>query len=109
MRGGETLDLALIEVSNAIWKKSVLLGIMRKEDSILALNAVKDVLPELLVIHRSTDFLQRAMEISMSEKVPIYDSLYIALAEQRKEKLVTSDKKQYEAALKYVKAELYMD
>ena len=47
------------------------------------------------------------MEISINEKIPIYDSLYIALAEDRKEKLITADKKQYDVALKYVKAELY--
>ncbi|BDC18725.1 hypothetical protein HS5_16150 [Acidianus sp. HS-5] len=80
---------------------------MKHEDSIVALKAVKDILPQLLIIHKSTNFLQRAMEVSINEKIPIYDSLYIALAEDRKEKLVTADKKQYEVALKYVKAELY--
>ncbi|WP_346729561.1 type II toxin-antitoxin system VapC family toxin [Acidianus sp. HS-5] len=105
LREGETLDLALIETS--IWRKSSLLGIMKHEDSIVALKAVKDILPQLLIIHKSTNFLQRAMEVSINEKIPIYDSLYIALAEDRKEKLVTADKKQYEVALKYVKAELY--
>lgn len=80
---------------------------MKREDSIVALNAVKDILPQLLIVHKSINFLQRAMEISMNEKIPIYDSLYIALAENRKEKLVTADKKQYDVALKHIKAELY--
>ena len=66
--GGETLDLALVEVSNAIWKKTVLLSMMKYEDSIIALKAVKELLPQLLVVHKSVDFLQRAMEISLKEK-----------------------------------------
>jgi predicted nucleic acid-binding protein len=107
LRGGETLDLALVEVSNAIWKKTVLLGMMRYEDSIIALKAVKELLPQLLVVHKSVDFLQRAMEISLKEKIPIYDSLYIALAEDKGEKLITGDKKQYDVAIKYVKVEFY--
>jgi predicted nucleic acid-binding protein len=107
LRGGETLDLALVEVSNAIWKKTVLLGMMKYEDSIIALNAVKELLPQLLVVHKSVDFLQRAMEISLKEKIPIYDSLYIALAEDKGEKLITGDKKQYDVAIKYVKVEFY--
>ena len=85
LRGGETLDLALVEVSNAICKKTVLLGMMKYEDSI-TLKAVKELLPQLLVVHKSVDFLQRAMEISLKEKIPIYDSLYIALAENKGEK-----------------------
>ena len=48
-RGGETLDLALVEVSNAIWKKTVLLGMMKYEDSIIALKAVKELLPQLFI------------------------------------------------------------
>ncbi|PVU74351.1 toxin VapC [Acidianus hospitalis] len=107
LRGGETLDLALVEVSNAIWKKTVLLGMMKYEDSIIALKAVKELLPQLLVVHKSVDFLQRAMEISLKEKIPIYDSLYIALAEDKGEKLITGDKKQYDVAIKYVKVEFY--
>lgn len=107
LRGGETLDLALVEVSNAIWKKTVLLGMMKYEDSIIALKAVKELLPQLLVVHKSVDLLQRAMEISLKEKIPIYDSLYIALAEDKGEKLITGDKKQYDIAIKYVKVEFY--
>ena len=107
LRGGETLDLALVEVSNAIWKKTVLLGMMKYEDSIIALKAVKELLPQLLVVHKSVDFLQGAMEISLKEKIPIYDSLYIALAEDKGEKLITGDKKQYDVAIKYVKVEFY--
>jgi hypothetical protein len=39
---------------------------MKYEDSIIALKAVKELLPQLLVVHKSVDFLQRAMEISFS-------------------------------------------
>jgi predicted nucleic acid-binding protein len=45
LRGGETLDLALVEVSNAIWKKTMLPSIMKYENSLIALKAVKELLP----------------------------------------------------------------
>ncbi|MEJ2776019.1 hypothetical protein WIW90_07315 [Sulfolobaceae archaeon RB850M] len=44
------------------------------------------------------------MEISVKEKLPIYDTLYIALAERKSGEKVTRDKKQFEIASKYVKA-----
>ena len=48
--------------------------------------------------------MRRALEISVKEKLPIYDSLYIALAESKGSELVTGDRKQFEVAVKYVKA-----
>ncbi|MFP3234500.1 MAG: toxin VapC, partial [Sulfolobaceae archaeon] len=65
--------------SNAIWKKTVLLGMMKYEDSTIALKAVEELLPQLLVVHKSVNFLPRAMTISLKEKIPIYDSLYMHL------------------------------
>jgi predicted nucleic acid-binding protein len=60
-----------------------------------------------LVVHKSVDFLQRAMEISLKEKIPVYDSLYITLTEDKGEKLITGGKKRYDVAIKYVKVEFY--
>jgi len=47
------------------------------------------------------------MEISLEKKIPMYDLLYIALVEDKVEKLVTGDKKQHDVAIKYVKVEFY--
>lgn len=47
------------------------------------------------------------MEISLKEKIPVYDSLYITLTEDKGEKLITGGKKRYDVAIKYVKVEFY--
>lgn len=67
---------------------------------------VKEYLPQVVTISKCLDLLQRAVEISVREGIPVYDSLYIALAETKGSKLVTADRKQYEVAKKYVDAEL---
>lgn len=68
------------------------------------LTALYEFLPQLLIINNSLNYIRRAMEISVKEKLPIYDTLYIALAESKSGEKVTRDKKQFEIASKYVKA-----
>ncbi len=59
-----------------------------------------------LVLFRAQDFFSRSMELALTEKITIYDAVYIALAEQLGAELQTSDAKQFEVAKKYVKAVL---
>ncbi|BCU69947.1 hypothetical protein KN1_12440 [Stygiolobus caldivivus] len=88
-----------------MWKKVALTKELTEKDAVKLVAVVKDYLPQLLTVDKSLDLMERAMEISIKEKIPVYDSLYIALAE-KKGRLVTGDKKQYEVAIKYVTAEL---
>jgi predicted nucleic acid-binding protein len=69
-----------------------------------ALTALYEFLPQLLIINNSLNYIRRAMEISVKEKLPIHDTLYIALTESKGGEKVTRDKKQFEIASKYVKA-----
>lgn len=69
-----------------------------------ALTALTEILPRLLLVDSSVNYMRRALEISVKEKLPIYDSLYIALAESGGSELVTGDRKQFEVAVKYVRA-----
>ncbi|AKA74522.2 PIN domain-containing protein [Saccharolobus solfataricus] len=106
LKDAETLDFALVEVSNVVWKKAVLTGELTGKDVIKAITIVKEYLPQLLTVNKSIDLIERAIEISVNEKITVYDSLYIALAECKGSKLVTGDKKQYDVAKKYVISEL---
>nr|WP_084742605.1 type II toxin-antitoxin system VapC family toxin [Sulfurisphaera tokodaii] len=106
LKDAETLDFALVEVSNVVWKKVVLTRELTEQDAIKAVTIIKEYLPQLLTLNKSVNLIERAMEISVKEKIPIYDSLYIALAERKGSKLVTGDKKQHEIAKKYVISEL---
>lgn len=99
-----TLDHALIEAANAVWK-AVIQGRLDEEDAMDRVEALK-LVGKGLVIFRAQDYLNRSMEIALAEKITVYDAAYIALAEQLGAELQTSDAKQFEAAKKYVKARL---
>jgi predicted nucleic acid-binding protein len=102
LKESETLDLALIESTNAVWKKAHLLKELNKVDMNVIVDVIKNYMPRLLKIYDSRNQLDRALEISLKEGITIYDSLYIALAENLGVGLLTGDRGQYEKGRKYV-------
>jgi len=99
-----TLDHALIETLNAVWKAAIQ-GRLSEEDAMERVEALKLIGSGLLVF-KAQDYFKRSIEIALAEKVTVYDAVYIALAEQLGAELQTSDAKQFLAAKKYVKAKL---
>ncbi len=89
---GETLDLALMEVSNVVLKyyrrgEITLQEAWEKLEELIKLSSTLKVL-------RFRDFLKEAFELATSVDITIYDSLYIISST----KLVTADAKQAEIA-----------
>ncbi len=99
-----TLDYAFIEALNAIWK-AVVRKRLDEEDAKERTEALK-YLSKSLLLFEAENYLERGLEIALSEKITVYDALYIALAEELRAEFYTSDVKQFEAAKKYVKARL---
>ena len=99
-----TLDYALVEGMNAIWK-AVKRGRVTKEASRNLITALK-LLGAGMLIFEAKNFFERGLEIALKESITIYDALYIALAEALSTELHTADEKQYHAARNYVKAKL---
>ncbi|MCO6040971.1 type II toxin-antitoxin system VapC family toxin [Thermococcus alcaliphilus] len=99
-----TLDYALVEALNAIWK-AVIQKRLDEEDAKDRTEALK-YLAKSLLLFEAKNYFERALEIALKEKITIYDALYIALAEELKADLYTSDVKQFEAAKKYVRTKL---
>ncbi len=99
-----TLDYALIEGMNAIWK-AVKRGRVTKEAGRNLITVLK-LLGEGMLIFEAKNFFERGLEIGLKEDVTIYDALYIAFAEALSAELHTADEKQYYAARNYVKAKL---
>lgn len=93
-----SIDLALVEVSNALWKHHTIYGKISLEDTLLMFNALEKA-QEILVFEPLETYLRPAQKISIEEKISVYDALYIAEA-QKYGKLLTSDKKQREIAQK---------
>ena len=99
-----TLDYAFIEALNAIWK-AVVRKRLDEEDAKERTEALK-YLSKSLLLFEAENYLERGLEIALSEKITVYDALYIALAEELRAEFYTSDVKQFEAAKKYVKTRL---
>lgn len=92
-----SLTLALAEVSNAIWKHTVLHKVISNKEAMAMLNALRKLEEDVLILESFKKYLQIAMKIAIEENIPIYDALYIAQA-KKIGILLTSDEKQYKMA-----------
>ena len=97
-----TLDYSFVEVANAVWR-AVLQGRVSTEGARRKVEALK-LIASALVAFRAVDYLERGLEIALTERITVYDAAYIALAEDKNTTLYTCDKDQYTAARKYVRA-----
>jgi predicted nucleic acid-binding protein len=82
-------DLLLVEVANALWRKTT-----ARDISVREADAAFD-----LVRHSGVDFhptgplLPRAMDVARRLAHPVYDCVYLALAEREQAVLVTADQR----------------
>jgi predicted nucleic acid-binding protein len=88
-----TLDLAMKEVANAIWKRVFLLKDMDIKRAFMILNDLLDM--KLLRVEPQDNYLKSAFEIAINTGTALYDSLFIAQAFSKNAILITADKKQY--------------
>ncbi|KYH38052.1 MAG: twitching motility protein PilT [Candidatus Bathyarchaeota archaeon B24] len=90
-----TLELAIKEVGSSLWKR-VGRGDLKPE---LALRVFKDLVKfKPVKLYKQEELLVEAMEYALKLGLTIYDCLFIALAKRLGEPLITSDRKQVEAA-----------
>ena len=90
-----TVDLALKELANALWKR-----VVRKElDEGLAIKLLNIILRRRIVrVYPQEPLLVEALKLSTNISLPIYDVIYIVLAKELKTELITSDAKQAKKA-----------
>ena len=93
-----SLNIALLEISNAIWKHHILYGRISGEEATAAFEAVK-ILKDVVIFESFENHLGNAMRISSENKIPVYDALYISQA-YKHGKIITSDKLQRDVAHK---------
>jgi predicted nucleic acid-binding protein len=96
-----TLDYSFVEVANAVWR-AVLQGRVSVKGARRKVEALK-LMANALAVFRAVDYLERGLEIALTERITVYDAAYIALAEDKSATLYTCDKEQYSAARKYVR------
>ena len=90
-QGVVTLELAVEEVANSLWKK-VLREEMAEED---AIRIILDLASgDIIRIEDQGRYLEEAFDIAVKKRITIYDALFISLAKSRKLELVTCDRRQ---------------
>ncbi|MHC1572010.1 MAG: type II toxin-antitoxin system VapC family toxin [Methanosarcinales archaeon] len=90
-----TVDLAIAEVANVAWKRVIFFN----ESKEVALKAVKksvDFILGVCEVISSQEVIEDAFEIAITDKITIYDSLFIAASEREKAPLLTTDGKLHE-------------
>ena len=87
-------DLALYEVVNALWKHETLIRDLR--DSQQRIELLLDLVSNerVQLVRPDKKLLNATHSLSLKHRLPIYDSIFIALALQLKMELATFDRKQ---------------
>jgi len=82
-------DLLLVEVANALWRKTA-----AKEISVREADAAFDLVRRSGIDLRPTGpLLPRAMDVARRLDHPVYDCVYLALAEREGASFVTADQR----------------
>lgn len=86
-------DLLVPEVGNVLWKR-----VMRSEITVQKAQLILRVLESLpMTLHPASVIAENAMTIACGLKRSFYDSLYLALALTTDYRLVTADRKLFDA------------
>ncbi len=97
LRGGNALiapSLVIAEIGNALWK-SVLRGDVDQSDAFAALRIAIAHFERIVPIDQ---LAARALELAVDLRHPIYDCLYLALAERERVPIVSADARLLSAA-----------
>ncbi|MBS7611780.1 type II toxin-antitoxin system VapC family toxin [Candidatus Bathyarchaeota archaeon] len=95
-----TVDLALLEALNALWKHAKLSGDLDESE---ALNASEDLIQiyTRLNILESKMLYREVLELALSLNITVYDALYIAATRKLGAKLYTADRRLRDIASRY--------
>ncbi|MEL9940248.1 MAG: type II toxin-antitoxin system VapC family toxin [Ignisphaera sp.] len=97
-----TLDLALYESLNAVWKEVYLIKRIGVETGFKLVEILTSIF-NIVEIHTIREFEKEVLTLSLREGLTIYDASYIHTAMKEKLTLVTDDAKLRQVASKYVK------
>ena len=100
---GSTLDLALYESMNAIWKEYKLLNKLDEETAFEFIGVIGDVFEAIKVLS-IRGFEDEIFKLSSKEEISIYDASYIYSAMRNRLTLVTDDRVLRDKASKYLRA-----
>ncbi len=90
-----SLDYAVMEAMNAIWKEHVLRKRITAEDASNKAEALSLISSYSLSIEPSSSYTKEGLRLAIKEKITVYDAVYIVQA-RKYGTLLTSDWKQAE-------------
>jgi predicted nucleic acid-binding protein len=93
-----TLDIAPIEVLNAVWKRFMREKLTREQAELISTELERAITQDLFQVNLSRDFLARSLRTSLKYGLAVYDSLFIVLCLRKRDRLLTLDEKQREVA-----------
>jgi len=100
MKRGFSVDHVVKEFYNAVWKAMYLLKTLDYESMQKVLELFNSYIENNLILEPEEKYIDKALNIALEAGITIYDSLYIALALDKKTPLLTLDRKQRDTALK---------
>jgi predicted nucleic acid-binding protein len=92
-----TVDLALAEGLNVIWKHTNILKDLKVEEANPAAEDLTRIYDGLNII-ATRELTAEAMHIALTQNITVYDALYIAAAQKTNGTLYTADQKLCNAA-----------
>jgi len=93
-----SVDHVVKEVSNAIWKAYKVRNLIGKDIAIKLYKILKSMINTNVILEPEEVFMDKAFEIALETGLTVYDSLYVALALERKLPLLTLDERQGKVA-----------
>lgn len=82
-------DLIIAEIANVAWKKAIRGEVTSDQARFICASVAR----YFAVLHRSEVLVDRAIDIALGLRHPIYDCLYLACAERVGCRLITADEK----------------
>lgn len=106
-----TIDLAIYEACNTLWKLSTLLKSITPNDAENVATTLKDVITHGMIqsINYAELDLLSTLRLAHQRNLTFYDTSYIVTAKNAEAIFVTDDEKLRKIAKKYVKATTYTD
>lgn len=101
MKNTVSLDLAVKEFYNAVWRAIYLQKRLSVDDAGKVLSLFKKYLSKNMVLLNELKYIDKGFEITLAKGVTVYDALYIALALEEGKPLATLDTKQRLVAQEY--------
>jgi len=100
-----TVDIALAESLNAVWKHVRIHKDLQTDEAESAIQDLTRIYDSMNIL-TTRELSKEAAEIALAKDVTIYDSLYISAAMKLKATLYTADQKLYNASNELVTSKL---